>query len=411
MQLLSVLGYVLVAVVGVAVGWLVCAMVMRRAEAEREQAWRQPTVTDHVLAAAEAGYVVIGENRRVLLSNGRAEELGVLRHGVPIVEVVDAAEQVAILDEPVHLTIKDLEAAQAFGHPRGPARTVQVTACPFREGSVLVTAHDDTTTTKVESVRRDFLANVSHELKTPVGAISLLSEAAADGADDPDAVRGFAVQLAKESARLSALVNELITLSRLESADTVPELAAVEIDGVIDETLNRVRTAASMGGIDLASDPRSGLLVRGDRGMLVTALTNLVDNAVHYSPSGTQVSVSRSRRAGVVTISVTDRGVGIPVELQERVFERFFRVDPARSRITGGTGLGLSIVKHIANAHGGRVTLWSRPGTGSTFSLELTALDRTPAEANRPSTGTRQPRGGSDRPSGDLAGSRSRGAQ
>jgi two-component system sensor histidine kinase SenX3 len=410
-QLLSVLGYVLVALVGAAVGWLICAVVMRRAEAEREQSRQQPSVTDQVLAEAEAGYVVIGENRRVRLSNARAQELGVLRHGVPIVEVLDVAEQATILGEPVHLTLKDLEAAQGFGQPRGPARTVQVTARPFADESVLVTAHDDTMTTKVESVRRDFLANVSHELKTPVAAISLLSEAAADGADDPDAVRGFAVQLAKESARLSALVNELITLSRLESADTVPELAAVEVDVVIDETLNRVRTAASMGGIDLAGDPRSGLLVRGDRGMLVTALTNLVENAIHYSPSGTQVSVSRSRRAGIVTISVTDRGLGIPVELQERVFERFYRIDPARSRITGGTGLGLSIVKHIANAHGGRVTLWSRPGTGSTFSLELTALDRTPAEAARPTTGTRSPRTASDRPSGEFAGSRSQGAQ
>jgi two-component system, OmpR family, sensor histidine kinase SenX3 len=148
----------------------------------------------------------------------------------------------------------------------------------------------------------------------------------------------------------------------------------VEIDAVVQETIARVATAAENAGIVVTSDEPSGLLVRGDRSLLVTAMTNLVDNAINYSPAGTQVSLSRALRDGQVQVSVTDRGVGIAPEYAERVFERFFRIDPARSRATGGTGLGLAIVKHVAANHGGTATVWSRPGTGSTFTLRLPVL-------------------------------------
>jgi len=174
---------------------------------------------------------------------------------------------------------------------------------------------------------------------------------------------------------MGALVNELIALSRLQGADPLPDLAVVEVDGVIDETISRVSTAAENAGITVISDASSALLVRGDRSLLVTALTNLVENAINYSPAGTQVSVSRTLREGEVQIAVTDRGVGIAPEFIERVFERFFRIDPARSRSTGGTGLGLAIVKHVAANHGGSATVWSRPGTGSTFTLQLPGIE------------------------------------
>jgi two-component system sensor histidine kinase SenX3 len=167
----------------------------------------------------------------------------------------------------------------------------------------------------------------------------------------------------------------LIALSRLQGAEPLPDLAVIEVDAVINETISRVANAAESAGITITSDRPSGLLVNGDRALLVTALTNLMDNAINYSPAGTQVSVSRSQRDGQVQIAVTDRGVGIAPEFQDRVFERFFRVDPARSRATGGTGLGLAIVKHVAANHGGSATVWSRPGTGSTFTLRLPAVD------------------------------------
>jgi two-component system sensor histidine kinase SenX3 len=197
-------------------------------------------------------------------------------------------------------------------------------------------------------------------------------------------VRHFAAKMVAESTRLGALVNELIALSRLQGGLPLQDLAVVEVDAVVDEAMARLATVAETAGIGVISDGPSGLLVRGDRTLLVTALTNLIDNAVSYSPPGTSVSVTRSAHDGSVDISVTDRGLGIAPEHQKRVFERFFRVDPARSRATGGTGLGLAIVKHVAANHGGQAVLWSRVGTGSTFTLQLPQLAETPDSAAAP---------------------------
>jgi two-component system sensor histidine kinase SenX3 len=266
------------------------------------------------------------------------------------------------------------------------------------DGLFLVAATDESAAQRMEAARRDFVANVSHELKTPVAAMGLLAEVTVEAADDPAEVRKFAGKLQAEAVRLGALVNELIALSRLQGADPLPDLACVEVDGVIDETISRVSTAAENAGITLISDARSGLLVRGDRSLLVTALTNLVENAINYSPAGTQVSVSRVIRDGEVQIAVTDRGVGIAPEFIERVFERFFRVDPARSRSTGGTGLGLAIVKHVAANHGGSATVWSRPGTGSTFTLRLPGI-----ESGGPDSETAAPATPARMPAADIA--------
>ncbi|MGH8938764.1 MAG: sensor histidine kinase, partial [Actinomycetes bacterium] len=207
----------------------------------------------------------------------------------------------------------------------------------------------------------------------PVGEVGLLAEAVLDAADDPAEVRRFSTKILNESTRLGALVTELIALSRLQGAERLPELATVEVDKVVREALARCRLAAESAGIRITVDPPSGLLVDGDATLLITAMSNLVDNAVSYSLPGSPVSVSRRLADGFVEIAVTDRGLGIAPEHQERVFERFFRVDQARSRATGGTGLGLAIVKHVAANHGGDVRLWSRPGTGSTFTLRVPA--------------------------------------
>jgi two-component system sensor histidine kinase SenX3 len=217
------------------------------------------------------------------------------------------------------------------------------------------------------------VANVSHELKTPVGAMALLAEAVLDAADDPHEVRRFGTKILNEANRLGTLVTELIALSRLQGAERLPSMATVEVDTVVHEALDRCRLAAESANIRIAVDSPSGLLLNGDATLLVTALSNLLDNAVSYSPPGSPVSVSRRLENGFVEIAVTDRGLGIAREHQERVFERFFRIDQARSRSTGGTGLGLAIVKHVAANHGGDVRLWSEPGAGSTFTLRVPA--------------------------------------
>src|SRR5664279_5567417 len=372
------LWFLITALGGAILGWLACAVLIRRPRRIAEPEGDPPEPLElEVLRRSSTGYLVLDGTGRPLLSNERATELGVLRGGIVDPRIADAAGRAAISGEPVDVEIRPvpmtaaLLAASHVGSPPPPPSAVLAVARAIDNGRVLVAAADESAAQRVEDVRRDFVANVSHELKTPVAAMGLLAEAAVDAADDPVAVRRFAGKLQAEAVRLGALVNELIALSRLQGADPLPDLAAVEVDTVIGETISRVATRAENAGITVISDQPSQLMVRGDRALLVTALTNLVDNAISYSPAGTQVSISRALRAGQVQISVTDRGVGIAPEFADRVFERFFRIDPARSRATGGTGLGLAIVKHVAANHGGTATVWSRPGTGSTFTLRL----------------------------------------
>ncbi|MGH3784731.1 MAG: sensor histidine kinase [Pseudonocardiaceae bacterium] len=237
---------------------------------------------------------------------------------------------------------------------------------------------DERTSDEVDALRsegtwQDFVANVSHELKTPVGAVALLAEAVLDAADDPREVRRFGTKILNEANRLGTLVTELIALSRLQGAERLPELATVEVDKVVRAALDRSRLAAESANIRVTVDSPSGLLLNGEATLLVTALANLLGNAVSYSAPGSSVSVSRRLTNGWVEIAVADRGLGIAPEHQEQVFERFFRIDQARSRSSGGTGLGLAIVKHVAANHGGDVQLWSKPGIGSTFTLRIPA--------------------------------------
>jgi two-component system sensor histidine kinase SenX3 len=249
---------------------------------------------------------------------------------------------------------------------------VSVRVAPLVEtGYVALLLDDVTETRRLEAVRRDFVANVSHELKTPVGALTLLAEAVQDAADDPEAIRRFAGRMQHEGIRLGRLVAELIELSRLQGAEPLPSPAMVDVDDVVAEAVDRTRLAAESGGIVVVSGGQGRLAVRGNESQLVTALVNLVDNAIAYSPEGTRVAVGTRRRGGHVEISVSDQGIGIAERDLERVFERFYRSDPARSRATGGTGLGLAIVKHIATNHGGGVSVWSVEGSGSTFTLRL----------------------------------------
>jgi two-component system, OmpR family, sensor histidine kinase SenX3 len=262
--------------------------------------------------------------------------------------------------------------------------TVRARVAPLSTDHLLLLVEDRTEAHRVEQVRRDFVANVSHELKTPVGGISLLAEAVLDASDDPEAVRRFAARMRVESTRLARLVQEIVDLSRLQVADTLQPPQLVGLDHVVAEAADRCRLVASAKDIEVVVSGDPEARVYGDPDLLMTAVRNLVDNAVAYSDPGTRVAVAVTHGDGLVEIAVTDQGVGIAADDQLRIFERFFRVDPARSRDTGGTGLGLAIVKHVCANHGGEVTVWSTPGHGATFTMRLPAAATEPTDVAEP---------------------------
>jgi two-component system sensor histidine kinase SenX3 len=261
---------------------------------------------------------------------------------------------------------------------------VSARVAPLGSEHVLVLIEDQTDAKRLDAIRRDFVANVSHELKTPVGALRLLAEAVQHAAVDPEAVERFAARMHAEAQRLSQLVQELIDLSRLESDDPLKEPDAISVDDVVATALDRIKEMATAREIDLRVTGEHGLKVYGSAAQVSMALGNLVENAVNYSLGGTTVTVSVRRAGSLAEIAVVDQGIGIPAAEQERIFERFYRVDPARSRATGGTGLGLSIVKHVARNHGGDVRVLSTPGTGSTFTLRLPLLTTASGPVRRP---------------------------
>jgi len=260
----------------------------------------------------------------------------------------------------------------ARGPIGGGKRQLDVSVSPLNDqGMVLVLISDESEARRIEAVRRDFVANVSHELKTPIGALGLLSEAILGAKDQPDAVVKFASRMQNEAKRLTELVQEIIDLSRLQSSDPLQKALAVEVSDVVREAVDQAQFSSEQRGISLEIGEVEDATVIGDREQLITAVHNLVENAVNYSPEHTKVSIVTKRSGDIAEISVTDQGIGIAEGELNRIFERFYRVDPARSRLTGGTGLGLSIVKHVALNHGGDVKVWSKEGVGSTFTLQL----------------------------------------
>jgi two-component system sensor histidine kinase SenX3 len=230
---------------------------------------------------------------------------------------------------------------------------------------------DESEAPRIHEVRRDFVANISHELKTPIGALSLLSEAVLGAKEDSEAVSRFAARMQVEAKRLTDLVQEIIQLSRVQDSDPLKEAQLISASDIIKEALDQCRTTADSRQIVLTFQDIEDGMILGDRDQLTMAIHNLIENAINYSPADTKVAVSTSIENDIITISVADQGIGIPEAEVERIFERFYRVDPARSRETGGTGLGLSIVKHIITKHGGEISVWSSENVGSTFSIRL----------------------------------------
>lgn len=267
----------------------------------------------------------------------------------------------------------ELELSTGIG---GDSIFVEARAAVLDTGHVLIVLTDRTEAKRLADTRRDFIANISHELKTPIGAISLLSEAIEEAADDEVAVRRFTQSLSKEAKRLSRLVKDVIQLSRIQSSDAVTNPERVDLSAVASEAAERNSFLAEKRNVIVNLEAEEGIEVWGDFEMLAVALKNLIENAILYSEPGSTVGVGLSVDGDIASLSVRDNGHGIPVEDQKRIFERFYRVDPSRSRGTGGTGLGLSIVKNIMASHNGEVTLFSKPGVGSTFTLRLPIADR-----------------------------------
>ncbi|MZD07911.1 two-component sensor histidine kinase [Streptomyces sp. SID5785] len=348
-----------------------------------------PPGVDTVLSVLRSSAVVLDEADSVVKASSAAYALGLVRGGKLAVDPMLQMARDTRRDGEIRQVELDLPRR---GTGRGDTLAVSARVAPLGSRLVLLLVEDLTEARRIEAVRRDFVANVSHELKTPVGALSLLSEAVMDASDDPEAVERFAGRMQIEATRLTSLVQELIDLSRVQNDDPLEDAEPVRVDELVAEAMDRCRQPAASKQITMATNTlvsagaekgdggrRAGgtadLNVWGNRGQLAAALGNLVENAVNYSPARTRVGIAVRRVSApggdLIELAVTDQGIGISDKDKERIFERFYRVDPARSRATGGTGLGLAIVKHVAASHGGEVTVWSSEGQGSTFTLRL----------------------------------------
>ena len=328
-----------------------------------------PTSED-VLAVLPDVYVIVDASDAVRRSSANASALGLIRSG----EVAHPALRELARTVRREGGVRDLD----LDVPRGPLGnerlSIGVRAGVLDQGFVLLLIEDRTQSRRVDETRRDFLVNVSHELKTPVAGMTLLSEAIDEARNDPDAVHRFSVRLRSESVRLSRLVQEIIELSRLQVSENLEQPVLVDVESCVRDALDHLRMVAQDREITVALRPSGeNPAVYGDQHLLTTAVRNLVENAINYSDPGTRVTVTVQADADLVSILVKDQGSGIPAADLDRIFERFYRVDAARSRRTGGTGLGLAIVKHICANHGGEVSVWSEEGQGSTFTIRIPA--------------------------------------
>lgn len=375
-----------------------------------------------VIQSSPTGIVVLDRNGDVMLSNNRAHEMALVHARTVDQQVWRVAASVFDDEEKenrfLDLAMSKRRTGNRISHVRALVKPLTLVDDRF----VVVYGTDESENVRMESARRDFVANVSHELKTPVGGMALLAEALLGSPDDPEHVAHFGKQLQREATRMADMVNELISLSKLQGAEALPEIEPVSVNDVIRAAVERnqmaaenhdiaLRTPAACGVGDAedstgardggragssdgdagqagdgterlanaelapstsADELDSGIFVEGNRNLLVTAVSNLISNAINYSPDATPVTISyEAVSAGEVRIHVADQGIGIAADDQQRVFERFYRVDKARSRQTGGTGLGLAIVKHVIANHGGNISLSSELGEGTTFTLAL----------------------------------------
>ena len=374
--LFALLGAVLGA--GVILAWQVSEGQLRRRVPVEEPP--VPPGIGTVLSVLRSSALLVDEQDDVVKASAPAYSLGLVRgNRVAVDELADLVRQVRRDGQ-----IRETELLLLNPESRR-STTVIARVAPLSSRLVLALVEDRTRERRVEAIRRDFVANVSHELKTPVGALNLLAEAVQQAADDPDAVTRFAGRMQTESARLTRLVQQIIELSRLQGDDPLDDPQTVDVDSIVSRAIDQSAIDAQSRHIEVVQDGARGVQVLGNADEVALALGNLVSNAVVYSPDRSRVVVTTRADDTTVELSVTDQGIGIPSSEIDRIFERFSRVDPARHRSTGGTGLGLSIVKHVAASHGGEVRVWSVEGQGSTFTLSL------PRRATRPAQPTPEP--------------------
>ncbi len=359
----------LIAIAGISVGVLVGLLVGRAyrqdlAE-ELEAATSQDTVADTLEVLSTPAILLDGVNT-ITSATETAVALGF--------------KQDAVLTQPELLQIakKTRKKGEASSEQleisvglTGEKLYVNVRAGLLNDGKVLMAIEDLTESKRLDDTRRDFIANISHELKTPIGAISLLSEALMDSIEDPEVTKKFSTDLHREAGRLANLVQDIIELSRLQGTEIDRNGQIVDMASVVEEAVDRNQVLAAQRKVKVKVDAKPAIEVIGDRELLVTAIKNLVENAILYSDEGSQVGIGLRQKHGIAAVAIADSGVGIAPEHQDRIFERFYRADPSRSRQTGGTGLGLAIVKHVALKHRGEVQLFSQPGVGSTFTFRV----------------------------------------
>ncbi len=365
----TTLSLVLIVLISFVAGALIAWVLLRELTRDKREADAnsQPadSASDLLDVLAAAGILLNGSNT-VIRSTKNAQALGLIQSRMLAHDsLVDLVNKARVSDGP-----REVELELSTGL-QSESVWVSARAVHLADGNVLLTVEDETEAKRLEDTRRDFVANISHELKTPIGAISLLSEALVDAADDPKMVKKFSTDLIKESKRLTNLVQEIIQLSRLQSTDVIKNAKIVDLRDVIQEAIERNSVLAERRNIRISADAPAGIHVLGDQEMLTVAVKNLIENAITYSDEGKQVGIGLRKKHGVAAIAVTDNGIGMTPEQQERVFERFYRADASRSRQTGGTGLGLAIVKHVSASHLGDVQVFSKPGFGSTFTLRL----------------------------------------
>ncbi|MGB4136934.1 MAG: ATP-binding protein [Microbacterium sp.] len=363
--------------IGVGFALLIGWAYRMRAQAADESASGLPAGVAEVLAGMDDAACVLDSSGLVLAASPAAA-----RFGIEIDAVLENPELRRLVRAVRRDGTSESETLRLSRGGRLPdSRLVSARASALGSRLILLILRDVTERERLDQVRRDFVANTSHELKTPVGAVGLLAEAIESAADDPAQVRAFAARIQAEAKRLGQLTGRIMSLSRLQSADALAELKPVSLDEVIAASLEAHAVQADSAAVELVRGGDRGAWVRGDAQILIEAVGNLVANAIAYSPKGSRVGVGVKIDGEIVEIAVSDQGIGIAEADRERIFERFYRADDARSRRTGGTGLGLSIVKHATQRHGGEVRVWSRIGRGSTFTIRLPRIYAPGAEA------------------------------
>jgi len=358
---------------GVVLAWRFSEQQQHRLPKQEEPA--VPAGVATVLSVLRSSALVVNENDEVVKASAPAYALGLVRdHELCVAELAELVQTVRRDGQ-----IREADFVVSGGRATAPIHLTARVA-PLSSRLVLALVEDRTSERRVEALRRDFVANVSHELKTPVGAIKLLAEAVHEASHDPEAVERFAGRMRMESTRLSRLVQQIIELSRIQGDDPLDEPLPLKVDELIDYAIDQSTIDAQAKEIEVVHNGEHDLEILGSGDQVAVAIGNLVANAVTYSPERSKVVVSAKSSAMMVDITVTDQGIGIPAHEVNRIFERFYRVDPARHRSTGGTGLGLSIVKHVAAAHGGEVRVWSVQDQGSSFTLTLPRTQPQPTQ-------------------------------